>query len=250
MNITIRHYIEGAAEAEGTVVVIDVFRAYTLECYLYARGARAILPVADLDEAFRRKRLHGDWLLFGERHGRMCEGFDCGNSPSQAERIDVAGKTILHTTSAGTKGAAAAVRAREILTGSLVNASAIRDYIRSQSPETVTLVAMGNEGVRPAPEDDLCADYIRSLLEDRPLPDMASRIAALRSNGGSHFFDPGLRDVFPPEDFAMATELDRFPFVIRIRRDEEGFLSTEKIAVVRSDFSPRRSPSEGDVPAL
>ena len=108
MEITIDHLTAGAARARGVAVIIDVFRAYSVECYAYHAGAERIYPVGDLDEAYARKRAHPEYLLAGERHAKAGEGFDFGNSPMQVERADLRGKRIIHTTSAGTQGIAAA----------------------------------------------------------------------------------------------------------------------------------------------
>ena len=58
MEITIDHLTAGAALARGVAVIIDVFRAYSVECYAYHAGAERIYPVGDLDEAYARKRAH------------------------------------------------------------------------------------------------------------------------------------------------------------------------------------------------
>ena len=89
MEIGIYHLLEGAREADGLTVIIDVFRAFSLECYLYAMGAREIRPVGRIEEAFAWKNEDPDCLLAGERGGKMCEGFDFGNSPSAAEKIKI-----------------------------------------------------------------------------------------------------------------------------------------------------------------
>lgn len=230
MDIRILELIEGAKLAEGLTVVIDVFRAFSLECYLFARGAKEILPVGDINEAFALKREDENRVLIGERHGKKCEGCDFGNSPSQTAGFDFAGRTVVHTTSAGTQGVANAVNAREIITGSLVNARAIAAYIRSKSPEVVSLVAMGTDGVKSAQEDVLCAEYIRSLLLDKPL-DIAARAQALRFDGGEKFFNPDTQEIFPEADFAMCVDYDKFPFVLRIEKNADGRAVSRRIDV-------------------
>ena len=55
MEIQILELIEGARAARGLTVIIDVFRAFTLECYLFAGGARAIYPTGSLEDAFAMK---------------------------------------------------------------------------------------------------------------------------------------------------------------------------------------------------
>ena len=55
MNIRILHLIEGAREAKGLTVVIDVFRAFSVAAYAFAGGAAKIIPVGELDIALRLK---------------------------------------------------------------------------------------------------------------------------------------------------------------------------------------------------
>lgn len=224
-GINILHLIEGAKQAEGLTVIIDVFRAFSLECYLYDMGVRQIRPVGTVEEAFSLRDRIRDSILVGERQGKKCDGFDYGNSPSVILREDVTGKTVIHTTSAGTQGIVNAVNASEIITGSLVNARAVAEYVIARRPGKVSLVCMGNGGVRPAPEDELCAEYIKSILEGRELEDMEQRVCGLKSNGGGHFFDKTRQDIFPEADFYMCIKYNKFPFVIKIEKDETGFVA-------------------------
>lgn len=229
MDIGIDRLIEGARRAEGLTVVIDVFRAFSLECWLYAMGAAEIRPVGAVGEALAWREKDPGCVLIGERHGRKLDGFDFGNSPSTVDPEAVRGKRIIHTTSAGTQGAVNAVHAEEILAGCFLNARASAEYIRRRNPEKVSLVCMGNEGLAPAEEDELCALYLKSLLEGKEMPDIGDRLQALRTGGGKRFFDPALQDVFPEKDFRMCIDRDRFGFVIRIGKDRDG-LTSEKLS--------------------
>lgn len=230
-KINILHLIEGAKQAEGLTVIIDVFRAFSLECYLYDMGVKEIRPVGSVEDTFALKNILPDSVLIGERQGKKCEGFDFGNSPSTVVREAVEGKTILHTTSAGTQGIVNATKATEIITGSLVNAKAVAEYIKKKNPATVSLVCMGNAGVRPAAEDELCAEYIKSLVEGAELPDFEKRVEDLQRHGGEHFFDENRQEIYPKEDFFMCVQYDRFPFVIRIEKDEMGFVTRREFVL-------------------
>ena len=225
MKIRTEHLIEGAKQADGLVVVIDVFRAFSLECWLYDMGVKEIRPVGLISDALAWRGKDPDCVLIGERHGRKLDGFDFGNSPSTVDPEAVRGRRIIHTTSAGTQGVTNALHAEEILTGSFLNARAIADYIRKKAPETVSLVCMGKEGLESAEEDELCALYLKSLLEGHEMPDADDRLKALRTGGGRHFFDQDLQDVFPEKDFWMCIDRDRFDFVIRIEKDADGLIS-------------------------
>ena len=71
-KVNILHLIEGAKQAEGLTVIIDVFRAISLECYLYDMGVKEIRPIGSVEEAFSlNKELPGS-VLIGERHGKKC----------------------------------------------------------------------------------------------------------------------------------------------------------------------------------
>ena len=230
MNIKILQLIEGAKQATGLTVIIDVFRAFTVEAYLVNNGVQKLIPVGDKQIAYDYKEKNKDCLLIGERRGIMLEGFDYGNSPSQIEKIDFSGKTVVHTTSSGTQGLANAHNAKEILTGSLVNAKAIAEYIKMQNPKDVSLVCMGNGGEFEAKEGTLCAEYIKSLLEGKK-PNLDKEIEDLKNIAGKRFFDPKLQDIFPERDFYLSTELNKFNFVLKIEKDDEGLNHVKKIEV-------------------
>ncbi|MBE6552066.1 MAG: 2-phosphosulfolactate phosphatase [Ruminococcaceae bacterium] len=221
MNINILHLIEGAKKARGLTVVIDVFRAFSVEAYLLAKGAERIIPIGDAELAYSMKHDDPRLVLAGERGGKIMPGFDTGNSPSQLANIDVKGKTVIHTTSAGTQGIVNAVYADEILGGSLVNAKATAEYIRKSGAETVSLVCMGLEGATQSDEDTLCALYIKSLLENSPF-DPERETAKLQYTSGAKFFDPEKNDVFPRDDFYMCTDIDIFDFVLKLERPDKG----------------------------
>ena len=222
-KIHIDQLIEGARRARGLTVIIDVFRAFSVECYLVSMGVKSIRPVGAIEDALQLAEKIPDPVLFGERAGRRVEGFDFGNSPAQIIPASVKGKNIIHTTSAGTQGIINAKDADEILMGSLVGARAIADYILKKNPPEVSLIAMGDAGISPTEEDELCARYIRSLLLGEKL-DMKTAIAHLEGHGGKKFFNPEMQDVFPEEDYWMCTKVDLFDYVLRAEKDELGYI--------------------------
>lgn len=210
-------FVAGARSARGLVVVIDVFRAFSVAAHAFARGAHTIVPVAEVAAARELKRLHPDWLLIGERHARPLAGFDCGNSPTELERFELRGRTIIHTTHSGTQGLAAASGADEVITGSLVNAAAIVRYIRSRTPATVTLVRMGHEAAERCAEDDLCAHLLQQRLAGEQ-PNVADVPERLRSAASAQKFFDLACDWAPQRDFELCTQVDVFEFVLQLER--------------------------------
>lgn len=220
MDIEILHLLDGARKAKGLTVVIDVFRAFTLECYLVNAGVKEIYPIASLEDAFALMQQHPEYLSFGEREGAIVPGFDYGNSPSSIYQKDLTGRKVIHTTSAGTQGIEAAYDQSDcVITGSLVNASAIASYIRKKKPNHVSLCCMGWEGKRDTEEDILCAEYIKSLLLDCPIANIEERAIALKELEGKKFFDASKQDRFPEEDFWLSTKVDLFSFVIQCEKE-------------------------------
>lgn len=216
MNIKILQLIDGAKSAIGTTIIIDVFRAFSVEAYMFDAGCEYIYPVGQVDEAYKMKDEHPEWILAGERNGVIVPGFDTGNAPSALNKLSLNKKTVIHTTSAGTQGVANAINAGEILGASLVNARATAEYIRKTCPNDVSLVCMGLAGKTPTDEDTLCARYIKSILEgNENAIDFSIEIENLKNTSGAKFFDENQKSVFPTDDFYLCTDVDKFNFVIR-----------------------------------
>ncbi len=94
------------AEVQGrTVFVIDILRATTAMCAAMSSGARAIVPVASTEEALKLAQTIGsdDVRLAGERNCARIEGFHLGNSPLEMTEAAVRGRTIIVTTTNGTR---------------------------------------------------------------------------------------------------------------------------------------------------
>lgn len=218
MEIEILQLLEGARQAKGLTVIIDVFRAFSTACYAFGNGVQRIYPVGDLELAYGLKNQYPDYILVGERFERRPEGFDFGNSPSQLLCGNLQGKTMVHTTSSGTQGIVSAVDADEILTGSFVNAGAIVSYIQKQKPEKVSLVCMGYSCQYPTDEDTLLGVYIKNELEGIP-NDFSAMVEQIKKGDGARFFAPEKQEWAPVADFDLCLSLNRFNFVLKVEKE-------------------------------
>lgn len=227
MEINILQLVDGAEKARGLTVIIDVFRAFSIACYLFDRGAKAIIPVSSVEQAFELKKQNPEYILIGERGEQMVPGFDFGNSPTHILDHDFSGKTIIHTTSAGTQGIAHAHQADEIITGSFVNAAAIIEYIRRQNPGVVSLVCMGYGGKYPAEEDTALAEYVKNGLEGKPNR-FDQMVEQIRMGTGSRLLDSHNFEWSPSSDFVLCLSLNRFDFILRVE-DKDGINILRKI---------------------
>lgn len=228
MQIEKLSFIQGAREATGTVIIIDVFRAFSVACYCFAQGAETVIPVGEIDHALALSKTIEGSILIGERQGKKLPGFDLGNSPTEVLQHDFTGKTVIHTTHAGTQGIVNAIGATEILTGAFVNAQAIANYIKQKNINLVSLVRMGLEGRVLSDEDSLCADYIESLLRDSCYEEEHLLDSLKKSSFSERFFDP---QIFwnPESDFYHCLAFNRFNFILRAVKHKKGYLNLEKV---------------------
>ena len=222
MEIRILQLLDGAKDASGLTVIIDVFRAFSTACYAFGCGTLKIFPIGDIQQAYEIKHKNPDYVLIGERNEQKPPGFDFGNSPSHLLSGDLTGKTIVHTTSSGTQGIANAKNAGEIITGSFVNAGAIVKYIRQKQPKTVSLVCMGYACEYPTDEDTLCAEWIKNELKNKP-NDFDEMVEIIRKGSGARFFEAEKQSWSPQADFELCLNLNRFSFILKV--EQEGNLN-------------------------
>ncbi len=221
MDIRIDSLLAGAKKAEGVVVIIDVFRAFTTAAVALSRGAERLILTTEIDDAYMLRKRKEAYYCVGEVDGKKPEDFDFGNSPFEIEQADVAGKTLVLSTRAGTVGANAAWHAERLYGAAFTNARATAGLLRAANPPLVTLVPMGRNGRVRTDEDELCAIYLKNLLLGLQPPARALAEILRQSHEAQKFGDPA-QPHFHPGDLDKALEIDRFPFAIRIaRRDRQ-----------------------------
>ncbi|MBD3388970.1 MAG: 2-phosphosulfolactate phosphatase [Candidatus Altiarchaeales archaeon] len=208
MEIRTSRFVDGASSAVGLAVVFDVFRASNTVLGCFGAGAVGVVPVGGLGEAYRLKEENPNYLLVGEREGLPPEGFDVGNSPYLISKMDLSGKTVVFSSSAGSQGIVAAVNAEEVLIGSFANAGPLVSHILERDPDVVSLVAMGLNGNEKAIEDEECANFIREKLlgNDADFEGIRNRI--LEGNGAKR-----LRQLGQEKDLEISLQMDIYDIV-------------------------------------
>jgi 2-phosphosulfolactate phosphatase len=146
----------------ASALVIDVLRASTSIIAALGHGAAAILPVGTVDAARALKARDQGHLLAGERESDPPEGFDFGNSPREFTSERVRGRTLVLTTSNGTRALLAARPASAVAVAAFVNATAAAAWARER-PRDVVLICAGSLG-KPSLEDQACAGWIAALV--------------------------------------------------------------------------------------
>jgi 2-phosphosulfolactate phosphatase len=185
--------------AGTTVLVIDVLRASTTIVTALAHGCRALIPVADPSEARQRAATldGGEPLLVGERRGETIPGFDLGNSPVEMAEARLRGRTVLLTTSNGTRALLAARSAAAIGIAALVNRTAAARWAGAQGHAVVLACAGERGGV--SLEDHVCAGLlVEALAATRVTVDLSATAKAAAAVGRSYGTDIGrLREDSP-----------------------------------------------------
>lgn len=177
-------------------VVLDILRATSTQVTAFARGAAAIRPVASIAEAVAVRAAHPDILLAGEREGLRIRAaqsggvdFDLGNSPREFTADRVAGRSIVMTTTNGTRAFRACAHARWVAAGSFLNLTAVAAAARATDLPEILLVCSGT-GEALALEDAAAAGALIELLADRAALSDAAHLAreawrAWKSSGSS-----------------------------------------------------------------
>jgi 2-phosphosulfolactate phosphatase len=120
------------------VVVIDVFRATSTIATALYNGAARVIPVDTVEQCIQIGKNTGG-ITAGERDGKVIEGLEYGNSPAEYPRSFIEGKTLVLTTTNGTKLLHMALNAgaSEVITGSFPNISAVCDHLVSQQKNVI-----------------------------------------------------------------------------------------------------------------
>ncbi len=205
---------EGARDAGGVVVVIDVLRSFTVSAYALAGGARECLLVATVEEARRLAEQNPEAIVSAEENALPVPGIAISNSPTQIEAANLRGRVVIQRSSAGTPVLGAVRSSEGIFAGSFVVAKATAQACLLRRPGTVTLVASAD-----FPEDHACARYIEAVLNGEQL-DIEPMLQPLKESERYRKVMAGLWPGFPPTDVALSLEVDRFDFAMPATRHD------------------------------
>lgn len=162
--------------SESLVVIIDIFRATSTIAAALGNGAKEIIPVDNVQECIKLGREIENSITAGERNGQVVEGLQYGNSPSAYPGDFINGKTLVLTTTNGTRLLHKVKEAPEILSGSFLNLQATADYIKTQ--ERDVLLACASWKDRFNLEDTLFAGALFELLGEDFMTSCDSTLAA------------------------------------------------------------------------
>ena len=148
---------------DKTVLVIDMLRATSVITTAIANGCKEVIPLLTIEEAMELVRENRDqYILGGERKALKIEGFDCSNSPIEYSSEVVGDKTIVLTTTNGTRAIKGSEGASNILIGAMINAEAAARRIKQLNKDVIIV----NEGTYNefSIDDFICSGYIIDCL--------------------------------------------------------------------------------------
>jgi 2-phosphosulfolactate phosphatase len=157
--------LTGEFLAGKTAVVFDVLRATSSMIQALASGAARVVPTMEVAEALalRDSRPRGTVVLGGERGGLQIPGFDVGNTPQEFSPEVVGGKTVVMTTTNGTRAILMTLPAERLYVAALVNAAATARALAALGSGDIVLVGAGTER-RVSWEDTLGAGAVVERL--------------------------------------------------------------------------------------
>ncbi len=147
------------------VVIIDVFRATSTIAAALDNGAESVVPVASVEECIQIGSQLTNSVTAGERDGKIATGLVHGNSPLEYTKDFISGKTLVLTTTNGTRLLHMVQDASTIITGSFLNLTAVCDYLKSQNKDVVLGCAAWKD--RFNLEDTLFAGMVVERIADR-----------------------------------------------------------------------------------
>ncbi|MGZ9126006.1 MAG: 2-phosphosulfolactate phosphatase [Candidatus Binatia bacterium] len=229
INVHLLPSLVAPVELTGkVVVVIDVLRATTTIVYALAAGAVEVIPCLEVDEALLLAGQNRETsILGGERGGRKIENFDLGNSPLDYTPAKVGGKSVVFTTTNGTRALMRCRSARRLVISAFVNFSAVCRALAEE--DAIEIVCAGTDGevtredtllagaivdelLRVAnlqinDQAEIAADAWRSAIGDLTGQSPLSN-AMRRSRGGRNLIEIGQEN-----DIDIAAQIDRFDIV-------------------------------------
>jgi len=145
---------------DSIVVVIDVLRASSSICTAFENGATELIPVAEVEEAKEYKKK--GFLVAAERDGLVLGFADFGNSPFNFTRDRVEGKTIVYSTTNGTRIIQMTSGSYRTVIGSFLNISSLTEWILEEKHNVILFCAGWKD--RFSLEDAVCAGAYASRL--------------------------------------------------------------------------------------
>ncbi|MDQ6756229.1 MAG: 2-phosphosulfolactate phosphatase [Bacteroidota bacterium] len=152
--------------SSSIVVIIDVLRATSTIAAALHNGAKSIIPVNSIAECIKLGK-QMEVITAGERDGKIAEGLEYGNSPFTYPENFIKGKTLVLTTTNGTKllHMALAENARAIITGSFPNLTAVCNYLLQQKQNVILACAAWKDKINL--EDTLFAGAVINRVKDK-----------------------------------------------------------------------------------
>lgn len=209
--------IEGARQAQGLAVVIDVLRSFTVSAYALAGGARECRLVTTTDEARALTAATPGAVICAEEEGLPLPGIAISNSPTLIKGADLKGRVLVQRSTAGTPVAAAVRTGVDIFAASLVVARATVQACLLRQPDVLTLIASADH-----PEDHACALYMEAIIKNEQ-PDVERLLQPLKNSERYAHAMIGAWPGFPPTDLELALQPDCFTFAMPVTR-EAGYL--------------------------
>ncbi|MEI8278451.1 MAG: 2-phosphosulfolactate phosphatase [Bacteroidota bacterium] len=149
---------------DAVVVIIDVFRATSTIAAALHNGAKSVIPVATVPECIELGSKTPNSITAGERDGKVAEGLQYGNSPSEYPTEFIKDKTLVLTTTNGTRLLHMVKDAAVIITGSFLNLQAVSEFLMGQNKNVLLGCAAWKD--RFNMEDTLFAGAVVNAVKD------------------------------------------------------------------------------------
>ncbi len=192
--------------SNNTKLLVDIYRSTTTMPMMLNAGATEIIPTDSISKARDIKKDHPEYVIAGERYGFKIPGFEMSNSPYEVSKSDLKGKTVVFTSTNGTKVLKKISNGCKVFICSYVNFTPTLEWIKDE--KEIDVVLSGRPDGK-ADEDYFFGEFVKKLLEER-VDDYEKFVGLTKKGQGTK----RLKLIGAGRDIPFCLDKDKVPFAV------------------------------------
>lgn len=206
MKVNIINGRKQSSFSNNTKLLVDIYRSTTTMPMMLNAGATEIIPTDSISKARDIKKDHPEYVIAGERYGFKIPGFEMSNSPYEVSKSDLKGKTVVFTSTNGTKVLKKISNGCKVFICSYVNFTPTLEWIKDE--KEIDVVLSGRPDGK-ADEDYFFGEFVKKLLEER-VDDYEKFVGLTKKGQGTK----RLKLIGAGRDIPFCLDKDKVPFAV------------------------------------
>ena len=206
MKVNIINGRKQSSFSNNTKLLVDIYRSTTTMPMMLNAGATEIIPTDSISKARDIKKDHPEYVIAGERYGFKIPWFEMSNSPYEVSKSDLKGKTVVFTSTNGTKVLKKISNGCKVFICSYVNFTPTLEWIKDE--KEIDVVLSGRPDGK-ADEDYFFGEFVKKLLEER-VDDYEKFVGLTKKGQGTK----RLKLIGAGRDIPFCLDKDKVPFAV------------------------------------